>query len=840
MNNKKIIIFLSFIILILSINSLYAADDNTTDKSLVKQYNQLANTDMLEQTQLSTKHTQLKQASDTVYVNSKSNISTEDGSKDAPYKQINDETIAKISSDSTIIVSSGTYNITPTTIDKNLSIIGEDKENVFFIPTDAAVFTIAENTNVMLENLTITNQSSTYTQAITNNGNLTIENVDFLNNFGTANNTKGTCILNNATLYVNNSNFENITSSYGASIYNTGDVVVNNSKFKRNNISNVGGAIYSMRGNLEVYNSNFLYNAATSGAAIYNAAGYLLVDNTEFYKNDAERFFGGAIYSTGITIVNNSQFYSNHAKKDGGAITNTNNFTITNCYFEQNIAEENGGAIENVPWSTTQNGNLTIINSTFKENSAGENGGAIINYDKEDYLGDGATVTARASIFDSNSASKAGGLIYNQQYMDFQYNVIINNDADVNNTISSDEEQIISIENNWWATNNPTQSKLGAMPKSWVVMGFTNTTSLVENFTTNLTVSLNTLNNGQLLDSQLPSRFVRFTAENTTFTQDIVKIQGDVSDNVVVLDDVLYAQIDNQLLSLDVARINLTATLVNDNNTLQIKLVVPEDISGKTTIKVNSLTIFDKQKVENGSITLEYDIPNQWTKDKYNMTVIFVSDENQSLRFDDVELQIPKRQVDAQLSIVNDTPIKVGSTIGLVATITLNNQTVNSGRVSFKINGLTIQSNVKVTDGQATVNYTIPTSFSKNNYTFSIIYSGDGNKLSSYDEENVKLSKHDVYSNLTNSIKLLSDSNNTISVRLFDEDEQNINVGRACFKVNYLTMQTNITVADGIISFNYKSPQLKNSDEIIQKLTIKYDGTANYNNYEKEVDLIIS
>jgi len=372
----------------------------------------------------------------------------------------------------------------------------------------------------------------------------------------------------------------------------------------------VGGAIYSMRGNLEVYNSNFLYNAATSGAAIYNAAGYLLVDNTEFYKNDAERFFGGAIYSTGITIVNNSQFYSNHAKKDGGAITNTNNFTITNCYFEQNIAEENGGAIENVPWSTTQNGNLTIINSTFKENSAGENGGAIINYDKEDYLGDGATVTARASIFDSNSASKAGGLIYNQQYMDFQYNVIINNDADVNKTISSDEEQIISIENNWWATNNPTRSKLGAMPKSWVVMGFTNTTSLVENFTTNLTVSLNTLNNGQLLDSQLPSRFVRFTAENTTFTQDIVKIQGDVSDNVVVLDDVLYAQIDNQLLSLDVARINLTATLVNDNNTLQIKLVVPEDISGKTTIKVNSLTIFDKQKVENGSITLEYDIPN--------------------------------------------------------------------------------------------------------------------------------------------------------------------------------------------------------------------------------------
>ena len=838
MNSKKIILSISFIILILSLNALYATDDNTTSNTLTQQHNQYSNIDT-EQIQLSTTHSQVKKASDTVYVDSKSKTSTEDGSRYAPYKQINDETIAKISSDSTIIVSNGTYNITPTIIDKNLNIIGEDKENVFFVPLDEAVFTIDKDVNVKLENFTITNQSSTFKATITNNGNLTIENVDFLNNLGTSTNTKGTSILNNAILYVNNSNFENNTASFGAAIYNTGTAVINTSKFKKNNISNVGGAIYSLRGNVEIYNSNFLYNAATSGAAIYNAAGYLLVDNTEFYKNDAERFFGGAIYSTGISIVNNSQFYNNHAKKDGGAITNTNNFTITNCYFEQNDAEENGGCIENVPWSTTENGNLTLINSTFKENSARENGGAIINYDKEDYLGDGATVTARGCIFDSNSASKAGGLIYNQQYMDFQYNVIINNDADVNKTISSDKKQIISIENNWWATNTPTQSRLGAMPNSWIVMNFTNTTALVENFTTNLKVSLNTLNNGKSLESQIPSRFVRFTAENTSFTQSIVKIQGNVSDNVEVLDDVLYAQIDNQVLSLDVARLNVTTQLVNDKNTIQIKLDMPEDINGKTTIKVNSITIFDKEKVENGTVTLEYDIPNQWTKDKYNMTVIFVSDDNQSLRFDDIELQIPKRQVDAQLSIVNDTSIKVGSTIGLVAKITLNNKTVNSGRVSFKINGLTIQSNVKVTDGQAIVNYTIPTAFSKNNYTFSIIYSGDGNKFSSQDEENVKLSKHEVYSNLTNNIKIVGDSNNNISVRLFDENNQNINVGRACFKVNYLTMQTNITVTDGIISFNYKSPKPKNSDEIIQKLTIKYDGTTNYNNYEKEVDLII-
>ena len=92
MNSKKIIISLSFIILILSLNALYATDDNATENALTQQYSTIGS-----DTQFSAAHQQLKQASDTVYVDSKSNTSTEDGTKDAPYRQINDETIAKIS-----------------------------------------------------------------------------------------------------------------------------------------------------------------------------------------------------------------------------------------------------------------------------------------------------------------------------------------------------------------------------------------------------------------------------------------------------------------------------------------------------------------------------------------------------------------------------------------------------------------------------------------------------------------------------------------------------------------------------------------------------------------------
>ena len=321
---------------------------------------------------------QFTQESKFVYVDVNSENVDEDGSLEAPYKTLNNENLEKISDNSTVYVSKGTYPLNTINIQKNISVVGENRDQVIFVPNvNTTVFIIDVETTVTFSNFTFKNYESDSNSAIVNNGNLTIENLNILNNTGSSRTSKKGNIFNKGSLEIVNTTFENNTASFGAALYNTANATILNSQFNTNHIYNVGGAIYSLRGNLTVLDSLFTENTAVSGAAMYNAAGYCFVNNTKFIENDAEHFFGGAIYSTGVTRVNNSLFDSNHATIDGGAITNTNNFTIINCSFIENFAKENGGAIENVPWSATENGNLTIINSSFIENAAGGNGGIL-------------------------------------------------------------------------------------------------------------------------------------------------------------------------------------------------------------------------------------------------------------------------------------------------------------------------------------------------------------------------------------------------------------------------------------------------------------------------------
>lgn len=536
--------------LFLSVNALYAADDNTTI-STVDSDDYQDNNVLIKNNDLSRDNNQVKQANDnSVYVDINSDKEDEDGSMEYPYKTINEENLQQISPNSTIYVSEGTYTLNSTEINKNLSIIGENRDSVIFLSNESnSTFIIADNITVNFMNFTLRDFSSNSQSAITNNGNLTIEKVNLMNNLASTSKVNGGAILNNAELEIRDSLFEGNSASFGSAIYNKKNLMITNSTFNDNFIGNVGGAIYSLRGNLTIYDSIFSNNRAVSGAAIYNAAGYTYINNTQFIENDAEHFFGGGIYSTGITITENCLFDSNHANIDGGAVTTTNNFTIINCTFIENFANENGGAIENVAWSATENGNLTIINSSFTDNAAGEKGGVIINYHKLESVGEPAVVTVRNSVFEYNSAS-IGGLIYNEEFMDFQYNVIFESEAQQSNTIFSDESGILSIDNNWWGTNNPSIEDIDFMPETWIILDFTNQTPLTPNSTATLEVSLNTLNNGQQISTSLPKRTVTFYADETQFNENDVEFSNTYNTQVLYEGDVLTARVDNQELSL--------------------------------------------------------------------------------------------------------------------------------------------------------------------------------------------------------------------------------------------------------------------------------------------------
>lgn len=678
MKNNKIILILCLFIILLSLNTL-SATNNTI--------NNIQSDDNIIQ------ETTVKQAQEnTVYVNSNSENTIEDGNKETPYKTLNNENLEKIATDTTVKVSKGTYDIEPIIINKNLSIIGESTDEVIFIPKSTqTTITILKNANLQLANLTIKDFSSENNAAITNNGTLKIENLNVYNNSGTASN--GGSILNNGNLEVINTTFEKNMASFGSAIYSFANVTVRNSTFTDNNISNVGGAIYSAGGNLTVEDSYFTLNRAVSGAAIYSAFGHLYVNNSIFYENDAEHFFGGAIYSTGFALTENSIFELNHAKRDGGAITNTNNFTIINCTFNENYAEELGGAIENVPWSITENGNLTIINSTFYANSATK-GGAIINYGKAEAVGETATITARNTVFELNSAFE-GGVIYNQQFVDFEDSVFIDNEANEYNVIYSDESLIKSINNNWWGTNNPTVEDIGAKPETWRIVEFTNISPLKNNV--ELQVTINTLNNNEKTNSSLPERTAVFTAETSEFADNNIKLQDIITNTVDFKDDEITVQVDNQKLTL-AKRILTDIKLTADTQTKY-----NESVTVTGTLTDNEGTPLENKVIKllfnNGRATVKTDDAGNFEYTYAfakiginNVTATFNGDKQYDITSKTLNIEtIPQ---DTRFSTGVKTLVKVGETISINVTLTdiygnkLKNSTIklfiNNGRKTLK------------------------------------------------------------------------------------------------------------------------------------------------------------
>lgn len=694
MTNKKFILFLCFIILILSLNTISATTQNNSD--VLKDDYKLndINPESINQ---------IKEAQDNaVYVNVNSDNTLEDGSKDYPYKTISNENLEKISTNSTIFVSKGTYNINPTTFDKDISIVGEDQKEVIFVPNSSlSVFTIEKYVSVSFKNFTLKDFESDSHAAITNNGNLIIENLDLLNNVGTTSSNNGGSILNNGNLDVINTTFNKNTASFGAAIYSTANVSIYNSSFIDNNIYNVGGAIYSARGNLTVYDSYFTLNRAVSGAAIYSAFGNLYVNNTSFIENSAESFFGGAIYSTGFATTENCEFNYNFAVKDGGAITNTNNFTIINCSFIENFAGENGGAIENVPWTEVENGNLTIINSTFCGNGA-RKGGVIINYGKIESVGEMATVTARNSLFELNSASE-GGVIYNEQYVDFENCVFIDNEADEYNVISSNESLIKSINNNWWGTNNPNKEDIGAMPETWIILKFTNTTPLIINDNVSLQVSLNTLNDGRTIDAHLPERIAIFSAENSDFSENELRFSSAANNTVKALGDELFVEVDYQKLSLIPGGVYPTDTIITINPVSDVEFNKIAEITGKLTDNQNNpLYNTGLNVILNGkSFNIKTDATGKFTINtkatlpgENNITVTFKGNDFYASNSSASSYNVVKRNVSLDVNEINEVYYGQNITVngllkdseGNALVYTRLNANINGRNISVKTN----------------------------------------------------------------------------------------------------------------------------------------------------------
>ncbi len=198
----------------------------------------------------------------------------------------------------------------------------------------------------------------------------------------------------------------------------------------------VGGAIYSEGGNINISNSIFSDNQSllnySGGGAIYAQDTNLNIKDSTFIGNSTinkDIASGGALlinqYSTtniGSTTISNSDFIGNSAMRGGAIYNSTAEVTIKDTTFTGNTAGEDGGAIYNI--NSTLNITAENSDSVFTGNTANGVSNAIYN--------NGST---------TNLNAKGGKIIFNDG-ISGGGTINVNNDSEAdgvvefNNTVS--------------------------------------------------------------------------------------------------------------------------------------------------------------------------------------------------------------------------------------------------------------------------------------------------------------------------------------------------------------------------------------------------------------------
>ena len=373
-----------------------------------------------------------------------------DGSKDNPWKTINQLNFNKITNGSTVYISNGNYNVDNIDVNIDVNIIGENTNKTIIkgYNTYDEVFNFNKHTTIT--NITFTNSS---TKVIYNTGTLELNNCIFKNNNITS---YDACIKNNGKLTVNNCLFNNVSSQKSSVIYNSASNFINlylkNSIFTNNNAYK--GIVLLYGSCAQLYNTTFNNNKATIMAGcIYLEKSSMNVNLSTFINNSVLKGTGGVFYVYDSDLfVNNSIFSNNYAlfggvatflngSGDGEEITESkHNSTIINSSFTNNKVLYDGGVFFDVY------SNLDIRSSNFTNNSA-RNGGSI--------YGDYSKININNTIFKNNTATYFGGSIYtNQIYIALNNNNFINNKATKAEDVYSQYSRSFTSKNNTQTNTN--------------------------------------------------------------------------------------------------------------------------------------------------------------------------------------------------------------------------------------------------------------------------------------------------------------------------------------------------------------------------------------------------
>ncbi len=206
----------------------------------------------------------------------------------------------------------------------------------------------------------------------------------------------------------------------GGAILNGGELTVRNVDFLDNVATgpNSGGGAIENLNVLNLSYCTFTGNSAFFGGAIdeQNGSAVAVIDNCTFNFNTAGS--GGAIYLDGTVLLTNSTFSANSTPTNGGAIRNNGVLTLVNCTLTGNRADSDGTGDGAGGGIKTTIGQTTILyNSIVAGNLLGSGTGtasdleSLVNVSansKNNLIGDAATAGGLANGSNGNIVGNAG------------------------------------------------------------------------------------------------------------------------------------------------------------------------------------------------------------------------------------------------------------------------------------------------------------------------------------------------------------------------------------------------------------------------------------------------
>ena len=280
-----------------------------------------------------------------------------------------------------------------------------------------------------------------------------------------------------------------------------------------------------------------------------------------------------------------------------------------------------------------------------------------------------------------------------------------------------------------------------------------------------------------------------------------------------IIDEILNKQPINTTITINPIKSSvgtiatLTANIVDINGN--------KVSGGKAVFKINGITLKDETgnviyaRVSDGLASIQYKVQDVWMKDTSYIEAVYSGTNNYTSSRTKSTNALQITQGTANITLDKDTITAMsGETITLRAKITdTTGDRINTGKVVFKLNGKTLKDEngntlyAKVTDGEATLDYTIPAIYSAKTYTLTAVYGG-GNYERSETTGTLKLERKAV--NIKENNITTTNHKTTIKATIIDETGKLLVTStKLAFKINGKTILNGVNSTNGKINVSF-------------------------------------